>query len=168
MSIARIPASIDRIAEAKRPVERHRRRDSIGRRMRDEIESGRRSKRIAPAPAGDLVAAEVLQDFWHSVGEAAFDRLVDTYFEEMRARLESLPAEMAAQRLDHIERLAHDLKTCAAALGGLMLRDCAAALEQASREGDEEATRTIVADIASLGRDTLAAVDALRRTLPRS
>ena len=40
-----------------------------------------------------------------------------------------------------------------------------ASLELASREGDEEATRTIVADIVPLGRDTLAAVENLRRTI---
>ena len=117
------------------------------------------------APTPELVAAEVLQDFWQSVGEQAFDRLVDIYFEEIRVRLESLPRELAAQRLDSVERLAHDLKTCAAALGGLALRDCAAALEQASREGDEETTQSIVADIVPLGRDTLASVEALRRTI---
>ena len=107
----------------------------------------------------------MLQEFWHSVGERAFDRLVDTYFEEIRVRLESIPTELAAQRLDSVERLAHDLKTCAAALGGLPLRDHAAALEQASREGDEETTRAIVADIGPLGRDTLAAVEALRNSI---
>jgi HPt (histidine-containing phosphotransfer) domain-containing protein len=131
--------------------------------MRDTIESGRHSAQAAPAP--ELVAVEVLQDFWRSVGERAFDRLVDTYFEEIRVRLESLPTELAAQRLDSVERLAHDLKTCAAALGGLTLRDRAAALEQASREGDEETTRTMVADIVPLGRDTLASVEALRRSI---
>ena len=131
--------------------------------MKDSIESARRSARAASTP--ELVSVEVLQEFRHSVGERAFDRLVDTYFEEIRVRLESLPTEFAAQRLDSVERLAHDLKTCAAALGGLALRDRAAALEQASREGDEEATRTIVADIVPLGRDTLAAVETLRRSI---
>jgi two-component system sensor histidine kinase/response regulator len=117
------------------------------------------------AATSELVTSEVLQEFWDSVGAGAFDRLVDTYFEEMRVRLEALPAELSALRLDHIERLAHDLKTCAAALGGLPLRDRAASLEQASREGDEEATRTIVADIVPLGRETLAAVETLRRSI---
>lgn len=117
------------------------------------------------AATSELVVAEVLLEFRESVGEAVFDRLVGTYFEEMRVRLEALPTELAARRLDHIERLAHDLKTCAAALGGLTLRDRAAALEQAGREGDEDATRTIVADIVPLGRDTLAAVESLRHTI---
>ncbi len=124
-----------------------------------------RSGRRSPP---ELVAAEVLQEFWHSVGEQAFDRLVDSYFEEIRVRLASLPTELAAQRLDSVERLAHDLKTCAAALGGLTLRDHAAALEQASREGDAETARTIVAGIVPLGHDTLASIEVLRRTIPRS
>jgi two-component system sensor histidine kinase/response regulator len=133
----------------------------------DRILAGERSQQ-QPAhaiPVPELVTAEVLQEFWHSVGEGAFDRLVDTYFEEIRVRLESIPTELAAQRLDSVERLAHDLKTCAAALGGLPLRDHAAALEQASREGDEETTQSIVADIGPLGRDTLAAVEALRSSI---
>ncbi len=133
----------------------------------DRILAAERSQQL-PAhtiPVPELVAAEVLQEFWHSVGERAFDRLVDTYFEEIRVRLESIPTELAAQRLDSVERLAHDLKTCAAALGGLPLRDHAAALEQASREGDEETTRAIVADIGPLGRDTLATVEALRSSI---
>jgi|GEM_PF-3166704 len=134
--------------------------------MGDPIEPGTDSEAAASATAA--VDPEVLQDFRQSVGEQVFDRLVDTYFEEIRVRLESLPTELTAGRLDDISRLAHDLKTCAAALGGLALRDRAAALEQASGEGDADATRTIVADIVPLGRDTLASVDALRRTLSRS
>jgi signal transduction histidine kinase/CheY-like chemotaxis protein/HPt (histidine-containing phosphotransfer) domain-containing protein len=117
------------------------------------------------APASDLVAADVFRDFRRSVGERVFDELVDTYLEEIRARLESLPTELAAHRFDTVERLAHDLKSCSATLGGFTLRDRAASLEQASHERDHETVRTIVANIAQLGRDTLAAVDALRRTL---
>jgi signal transduction histidine kinase/FixJ family two-component response regulator len=117
------------------------------------------------AANSDLVAPQVLRDFRKSVGEEAFDRLVGVYFHEIRVRLESLPTELAARRLDSVERLAHDLKSCSAALGGLALRDRAAALEQASREADEAAAQSLVADIDRLGNETLDAVESLRRTL---
>lgn len=115
--------------------------------------------------ASGLVDVAVLAEFKRSVGDRAFGELLETYFEEMRARLESLPTELAARRYDTVERLAHDMKSCSAALGGFALRDCAAVLERAGREADEATACARVAEISRIGPETLAAVEALRHTL---
>jgi signal transduction histidine kinase/DNA-binding NarL/FixJ family response regulator len=113
----------------------------------------------------EVVDRDTLSGFLDDVGAEVFPTLVDTYLTEIRKRVDTLAETLASGALDVVERHAHDIKSCAATVGVRALRDHAARLENAAREGDghtvaEEVPRVVrAAEVAypavESGRDAL-------------
>jgi signal transduction histidine kinase/DNA-binding response OmpR family regulator len=81
---------------------------------------------------------DTLSGFLDDVGPSVFPTLVETYLVETRKRVDGLLEEVAEDRLDVVERYAHDIKSCAGTLGAGALRSGAATLEDMARQGSSE------------------------------
>jgi signal transduction histidine kinase/HPt (histidine-containing phosphotransfer) domain-containing protein/ActR/RegA family two-component response regulator len=119
-----------------------------------------------PATKGEGVFdARALRGFLEDVGESVFPKLVDTYLEEIRKRLNGLTEEVEAGRMDVVERYAHDIKSCAATLGANRLRRKAASLERAGRDSKGEEVGSLAALVLEAAEEALPLVEKLRDEL---
>ena len=85
------------------------------------------------------------------------------HLSEITEKIGAIPPELEAQRLDVVERYAHNIKTCAASVGARALAQHAQALEAACRERHGGEATALLRDLAELADTALRAVDALQR-----
>jgi two-component system sensor histidine kinase/response regulator len=128
----------------------------------------------APVPATPAVSDEdsgmsfdrsIFAGFLEDVGAEAFGMLVDTYLAETRKRVDGLSEQGALGAFDVVERFAHDIKSCAATLGAVTLRDAAAALEHAASQGHEETARELIPSVISAATTVYPVVEEARSAL---
>ncbi|MEE8302343.1 MAG: response regulator, partial [Candidatus Tectomicrobia bacterium] len=105
----------------------------------------------------------VLWQLEQDVGPDAFGTIVGLHISEITEKIGAIPPELEAQRLDVVERYAHNIKTCAASVGAQALAQHAQALEAACRERHGGEATALLRDLAELADTALRAVDALQR-----
>ena len=110
-------------------------------------------------------APDVLAGFMDDVGEEAFVTLVNTYLDETRKRVDGLTGAHESGELDVVERYAHDIKSCAGTVGATILRDGAARLERAAREGDEAAVRSGIPEVLTAAAEAYSLIETGRDAL---
>ncbi len=116
----------------------------------------RRVRAVAPVPEPGatvpLLDRETLEELRSAVGPGRLPRLIHVFSEETRARVQRMIASDDPHR---IEDEAHTLLAAAGTFGCGALRDAAAALERACRDGDAAARQKLLALMPALVDRTL-------------
>ncbi|HEX6979924.1 MAG TPA: ATP-binding protein [Alphaproteobacteria bacterium] len=94
---------------------------------------------------GDPLASH-LQELTRSMGPQGVSKLVQTFLDEARSRVEHIRL-VAPQDLAALAREAHALKSAAGNVGASRLQEHARALESSARDGDSETSRRLAADL---------------------
>ena len=74
-----------------------------------------------------VLQVETLEQLERDMGADVWMMIAEMHVKEITSKLESLPAELAAKRLDVVERHAHNIKTCALSIGAMALGERAKA-----------------------------------------
>lgn len=122
-----------------------------------------------PAAGDSLLAAGVLQEDLAALGEERLARILAIFFDVAPRRVAELQAAGAAGHLATVRRLAHALRSSAAAVGLERLAERAAQLETAGQSGDREKVETLLQGLPPLYARSAAALEetwtALRRAV---
>jgi two-component system sensor histidine kinase/response regulator len=116
----------------------------------------------------DVLDHTVLLQLEQDVGKEAFMTLLNLHISEITTCIGKLPAELAAQRFDVMERYTHNIKTCAASVGARALERHAQALEVACKQHVPDEAATLVHNLAAIADAALSALHALQRRWPTS
>ncbi|NTU85130.1 MAG: Hpt domain-containing protein, partial [Chloroflexales bacterium] len=88
--------------------------------------------------------------------------LIDLFVADTPAQLDLLRSALAAQDLGALRRIAHSLKASAAFVGAMHLAEACAALEDLARGQTLEGAAQLVAAVAAVGPQAIAALELLR------
>ena len=134
----------------------------------EAVLAGRRPQATgARAATPELLAAGVLREDLAALGAERLARILAIFFEVAPRRVEELAAAGAAGHLATLRRLAHALRSAAAAVGLGRLTERAAELEAAAQSGDLDRARTLLEDLPALYAQSAVALQASWATLRR-
>jgi Amt family ammonium transporter len=135
--------------------------ETIARCLGDRVSARTSAVPHADDDAGTLDHTVLLQ-LEHDVGKETFPTLLNLHIREISARLGDLQAELAEQKLDLMERYAHNIKTCAASIGAPVLERHAQALEVACKQQDLVTAVALVPELHAVAGAVLSALEALQ------
>ena len=133
-----------------------------------DVLAGRRpTPSVAPEASLELLAERVLREDLAALGEERLGRILTIFHAVAPQRVAELEAAGRAGHLATIRRLAHALRSAAAAVGLGRLTGRAGALEEAAQAGDLDRTRALLVGLPALYAESAAALErswtALRR-----